>query len=251
MSNQLLVNALPVTALAPLGSLIIPHGLVAAGVGVVPTQVVCDRASPLIVSNANTTNITVINPSASAQTANFRAEFDHSIHATGATPIRWRGVVGAGAAFASVYGSFSDDTDQPLTAGVATTVQFNTVEEAGGVTVANDGLGRPTRLTVPVTGVYQFDISPQVLHTGGGGIVLTFWALVDGVAVPRSASSLEMGNNNNRTLPFLSLILSLTAGQYVEWAFLSTGTNTSLEHFAAAPPIPDIPSVIANVLRIA
>jgi hypothetical protein len=36
----------------------------------------------------------------------------------------------------------------------------------------------------------------------------------------------------------------------LEWVFLSTGANTSLEHFPAVvgpPAIPDIPSVIAAV----
>jgi hypothetical protein len=32
------------------------------------------------------------------------------------------------------------------------------------------------------------------------------------------------------------------AGDWLEWVFVSTGANTSPEHFAAAAPIPDIPS---------
>jgi hypothetical protein len=252
MSTQLLVNVLAVGPIAPLGSIVIPHGLKVNGQGVVPRQAYPDRASPLIVSNMDATNIYVINPAATAETANFRVEFDHSIHAVGATPIKWQGVQAAtGPAFAATYGAFSDSTDQPLTAGVASTVKFDTVELAGGVTVANDGLGRPTRLTVPVNGTYQFDISPQLQHTGGGKVTITFWLLLDGVAVPRSASSFEMGNNLNRSLPFISILLPMTAGQYVEWAFLSSGTNTSLEHFAAAGAVPAIPSVIANALRVA
>jgi hypothetical protein len=151
----------------------------------------------------------------------------------------------------AIHGCFSDSTDQPLTAGVANIVKFNTTEAANGVSVVNDPLsGFPTRLTVVESGVYSVSISPQLLHTGGGGTTITFWLKLDGVNVPRSASSLEMGNNNNRTIPFFETTLELNAGQYVEWAFLSTGTNTSLEHFPINGVVPEIPSVIGCVTRI-
>lgn len=254
MASQLLVNVLPVNGLAASGNAVIPHGLVVAGVGVTPTQVICDRASPLVVVGADETNILVVNPAATPQTANFRAEFDHSIHATGATPIRWQGAAGlSGAAFASVYGSFSDSTQQPIPASPSTlAVQYNTVELAGGVTVANNGSGNPTRLTVPVTGVYAFDISPQMNHTGGGTENISFWAAINGTQVPRSASLFEMGNNNNATLPFLRLCVSMTAGQYLEWFFTSTGgTNIYLDVSPANAVRPAVPSVIVNVQRIA
>jgi hypothetical protein len=77
---------------------------------------------------------------------------------------------------------------------------------------------------------------------------------VNGVNVPNSASSIEMGNNNNRTLPYVAVFLTLAAGQYVEWIVHTTGSNTSVEHFPAVvgpPAIPAIPSAIAGVLRVA
>lgn len=95
METQLLVNVLAVGPIAPLGELVIPHGLKVAGVGVVPTQVFPDRATSLIVSNADETNIFLINPSGVALSANFRCEYDHSIHAVGATLLKWQGNDGA------------------------------------------------------------------------------------------------------------------------------------------------------------
>lgn len=147
----------------------------------------------------------------------------------------------------NVNGSFSDTTDQAITT-TPTAVKFNTVEYSYGVTVANDLAGHPTRLTVTKNGIYSFGLSPQLLHTGGGTETVFFWPRVNEVNVPRSASSLEMGNNNNRTLPFLQIELQLTAGQYVEWMFAASGgTNISLESFPATATIPLIPSVIADV----
>ena len=165
--------------------------------------------------------------------------------------------VGAGATVA-VYGSFSDTTDQAFVVGAPFVVKFDTTEAANGVSVVNDPISlRPTRLTVAQAGVYALTLSPQILHTGGGTEIITFWLRLNGSDVLRSASSLEMGNNNNRTLPYIEIILPMAAGQYVEWVFTaSTGTNVTLENFDAvlSPPaafaVPAIPSVIAGVKRL-
>jgi hypothetical protein len=256
MATQLLVNVLSVGPIAPLGAAVIPHGLKSAGQGVVPTQVICDRASPLSITNADATNIYIINLSASeTASANFRAEYDHSIHAVGATPLNWRGYTPTYApAGVAVYGQFSDTTDQPVSAGGIAIAKYNTTDAANGVSVVNDPITlRPTRLTVGSTGVYAFTVSPQVQHTGGGTVTIIFWPRIDGVDVPNSASSFEMGNNNNRTIPFFEFISPMTAGQYMEWVFYASGNNTSLEHFNAVvgpPAIPAIPSIIAGVKLI-
>jgi len=168
---------------------------------------------------------------------------------------KWTPLAQGAGALVAVYGSFSDDSDQNFVPGDAFVVKFNTTEAANGVSVANDPVsGRPTRLTVAQAGVYAFTLSPQILHTGGGGEIITFWLRKGGVNVPNTGSSLEMGNNNNRTLPYIEIILSMGAGQYVEWAFTATtGTNVSLEHFGAVvgpPAVPAIPSVIAGVKRL-
>lgn len=89
----LLVNVLAVGPLAAGASVTVAHGLNYNNQGVVPTQVVCDRASPIAVTATTTTSVTFTNGSAGAASANFRAEYDHSIHAVGATPVAWQGYV--------------------------------------------------------------------------------------------------------------------------------------------------------------
>lgn len=249
----LLVNVLSVGPLASGASITLPHGLNYNAQGVIPTQVICDRCSPIAVTATSTTSVTFTNGGGVPASANFRAEYDHSIHAVGATPVAWQGFVTSGTG-QTVYGSFSDDTDQTVPAGVATPIQFSTVETSNGVSLTTNGLGQNTRLTVSTNGVYKFDLSLQLFHSGGGTETIVFWASVNGTNVTNSASSIEMGNNNNRTLPFISLIVPMNAGQYLEWYIdTSAGTGLTLEHYAAVvgpPAIPAIPSVIANVTRI-
>lgn len=154
-------------------------------------------------------------------------------------------------ALQAIWGQFADTTDQSF-AGGTFTVKYDTTEGSNGVSITNDPVTlQPTRITVAQAGVYAVNISPQILHTGGGTEIITFWAKLDGVTIPRSASSLEMGNNNNRTLPFIEIVLPMTAGQYIEWVFTaSTGTNVTLEHYPANGGAPVIPSVIVNVKRL-
>lgn len=151
----------------------------------------------------------------------------------------------------TVSGSFSDSTNQSIPTNPSTlAVSFNTLEVAGGVTVANNLSGKPTRLTVPRDGLYQFDISPQMVHTGGTGTVIYFWVSINGTPVPRTTSSFEMGNNNNRSIPFITILTPMLSGQYVEWFFTQSGASTALTAFTPGGVIPNIPSAIANVIRI-
>lgn len=152
----------------------------------------------------------------------------------------------------SISGAFSDSSDQTVLT-TPTVVNFNTIEDdTRGVT-----LGGTTRLTVASAGIYSFTISPQMAHSGGGTETVILWARINGSDVPRSASSFEMGNNNDRSIPFVELILPMNAGQYLEWVFVaSTGTTVTLEAYPAvlSPPaafaVPAIPSVIVGIKRL-
>lgn len=163
----------------------------------------------------------------------------------------WRHTLVAPGSQTAIYGCFSDSTDQDIIANTAQLVLFNTTETANGVSLV-DG----SKLTVAEDGVYAVNISAQLLHTGGTTRLVKFWLRVDGVDVPRSTSSLEMGNNNNRTVPFFETALPLYTGQYVQWVFSTNGNNVSLQHDDAilSPPaafaVPANPSVIASVKRL-
>lgn len=165
-----------------------------------------------------------------------------------ATSTNWVDI-GATAGGQAVFGQFSHGTTENLVANTTYTQDYTTVEDANGVSVTNDGLGNPTRLTVAADGVYAFTISPQLLKGGGGQTNIAFWASLMGTAIPRSASVIDLPNNV-QTLPFIELLVRMTAGQYVQWNFRTPGNGVSLINIPAAAPVPDAPSVIAGVKRI-
>ena len=250
MPTQLLVSVHTVTNLAGGASTVITHGLRAGDAPVTPTQVLCDRASPLVVTAANSTTFTVNNPTASPLTAVFRAEYDHSIHAVGATPTKWSGLPVTPGTPAAVYGQFYSMLDQTISNG--TGISIGTLESGSGVgvSVVDPGTG-PSRITVANAGVYAFSISLQMLKTSGGGHgTVTFWARKGGTDITDSASFVAV-TNNQHVLPFVELIYPMNANEYIEWAANSDVANCRLEHENAsvAPAVvrPAAPSVICGV----
>lgn len=156
--------------------------------------------------------------------------------------------VGAGA-ITAVFGQFSDTATVNLAANTTYTQDFTVTEDSNGVSVTNDGLGNPTQLTVAGAGVYAFTISPQLVKGGGGQTSIAFWAAVNGTPIPRSASVVDLPNNV-QILPFIELIVRMTAGQYLQWFFRTPGTGVSITNIPAAAPVPQAPAVIAGVKRL-
>lgn len=99
MATQRLVSILRVPVvgvLAPGESVTIPHGLRSNGAGVIPTQFLPDRSVNIVVAAATDSSVTFTNADANPIFANFRVEFDHSIHAVGVASMPWQGVAGGG-----------------------------------------------------------------------------------------------------------------------------------------------------------
>lgn len=256
MATQLLVNVLNVTNLVGGGSIVLPHGLRSDDQPVTPTQVLCDRASPLVVSAATSTTITVTNPTGSPLTANFRAEYDHSIHAVDATPVKWSGLPVTPGTPAAIWGQFYSNIDQPIADGGTgiNVIYFESVAGANGVTCVDPGTGFNTQITVTNAGVYAFTLAPQFFKTAGGGdATVQFWIRKNGLDVPETAS-FEQVRNNAHLLSFLELIMPMNAGDCIEWVSHATLANVTLEHepesFAPAVVRPAAPSVIAGVKLI-
>lgn len=147
------------------------------------------------------------------------------------------------------YGSYSDSTSQSLATTTVTYVKLNTVELQQFVSVQNDGSGNPTKIVVQMSGLYSFTISPQLVQGSGGATDVDFWAVVNGVAIPRSSSRISLPNNT-RVLPYIELILQMSTGDALQWAFYTAGTGVSIYALAASSPVPAAPSVIVGVKQI-
>ena len=160
-----------------------------------------------------------------------------------------QGDTGPSSSGTNVYGSFYDTTTQTvLGVNTATVLQYNTTLYSQGISITGSP---PTRITVAEAGVYEIAYSIQFDQTGGSVHTATIWARINGSDVIDSASQIAINGQNGETLPFVSYIFTLSAGQYVEFVFSATDANVSATYFPAIPPAPAIPSIIIQAKKIA
>jgi hypothetical protein len=142
------------------------------------------------------------------------------------------------------YGSFYDTTTQTATTiNTAKAITFNTTDLSNGVYI-----GSPTsRVYVDNEGVYNFDTSFQLDKTSGGTGNFYIWFRLNGVDVPNSASYIQIQGNNAEIFSSLNYFFDLKSGDYVEIMFSVSDLSVELAAFAAAAPVPAIPSIILTV----
>ena len=142
------------------------------------------------------------------------------------------------------YGSFYDTTTQTATTiNTAKAITFNTTDLSNGVY-----LGTPTsRVYVDTPGIYNYDLSFQLDKTSGGVGNFYIWFRLNGVDVANSASYIQIQGNNAEIFSSLNYFFDLNAGDYVEIMFSVSDLSVELAAFAAAAPVPAIPSIILTV----
>jgi hypothetical protein len=142
------------------------------------------------------------------------------------------------------YGSFYDTTTQTATTiNTAKAITFNTTDLSNGVY-----LGTPTsRVYVDTPGIYNYDMSFQLDKTSGGTGSFYIWFRLNGVDVANSASYIQIQGNNAEIFSSLNYFFDLNAGDYVEVMFSVSDLSVEVAAFAAAAPVPAIPSIILTV----
>lgn len=158
-------------------------------------------------------------------------------------------IPGSGVA-APVYGSFYDTTTQSVTAGQVKAIELNTTDISGGITIANNTLGRPTRITVNTTGVYNLQFSAQLNRTtGGNSKQIDIWLRKNEVDVPCSNTGLAVQANADKLVAAWNFFVSLNATQYVE---LMWSQDDAIDILASGAGVswPETPSVILTMNKV-
>ena len=142
------------------------------------------------------------------------------------------------------YGSFYDTTTQTGTViNTAKAITFNSTDLSNGVY-----LGTPTsRVYVDTPGIYNYDMSFQLDKTSGGTAQFHIWFRLNGTNVANSASQIRIQGNDAEIFSSLNYFFDLNAGDYVEIMFSVSDLSVELAAFAAAAPVPAIPSIILTV----
>jgi hypothetical protein len=160
------------------------------------------------------------------------------------------GPTGLAASGSNIYGSFSSNLTQLVNspAGTETIITYNTDEGSNGIT--HDISANWSQIIVPKAGVYEATLSPEINLAAGANDFINFWLKLNGEAVPRTNSRIKIGSTGDVSFPYVSFILSLNTGDYLQFAFTSDDVNAEL--FAIeANSYPATPSVIVNIKQIA
>ena len=145
------------------------------------------------------------------------------------------------------YGSFLCTTSPTVAvANTAYTVPFNIMVAASGIAI-----GTPTsRLVITHAGQYELSISVQAVKSSAAIGYIWTWARVNGVDVPNSAVRTIISGSNAEAVVARSILLSLTAGQYVEICYAADNTATSLVSQAATAFAPAAPAVVISMSQV-
>ena len=149
------------------------------------------------------------------------------------------------------FASFSSSVTQPVTgANTTTPLTYNTTDlNTGGYTQSGASI-RVTR-----AGNYEIIPSIQFDKTGGGTALIFFWIQTSTnnstwTDVPNSSSAVNIASSGNSLIGTVSIIVSLSALQYVRVVMSSSDAGSRALFYALSattPPHPANPSVITTI----
>lgn len=157
-------------------------------------------------------------------------------------------VAGLGGSF--VYGSFYDTTTQIVASGNVKAMELNTTDIASGVSITNNALGRPTRITVNQSGIYNLQFSAQLNRISGGQPrQIDIWTRINELDTPYSNTAISLQANQGKVVASWNFFVSLNVNGYVELMW-TQNDNIDILAQGAGVNFPETPSLIATIVKI-
>ena len=195
------------------------------------------------INNGTLSSVTISSSSLGSVTiSNAVGEFDSITVTAGAIPFN--------TITNRAVGQFESHVDQTATsANVAYVVQMNNAAAFNsGITIASS-----TNVTTAAAGIYSINASIQFANSDSSNHTSTFWFRKDGTNIPNSASVISVPKvaDGGKTLAQVTIFESMSISSYVQLVWSVDNVAVTLDYSAASGSIPEIPSVIFNMQRIA
>jgi hypothetical protein len=146
------------------------------------------------------------------------------------------------------FGSFySTDTQAATVINTAKAITYNNADTAYGI---YRDPGDSSKIKVSRPAIYNIQFSVQIDKTSGGTGQFYIWPAINGTAVANSASLIQIQGNNSEIFSAANFFLPLSNGDYFQLYFSVSDLSVQLQHFAAAAPVPAIPSIILTVMQV-
>ena len=155
-----------------------------------------------------------------------------------------------GPGVAPLYASFLSDTTQNAT--VTNPVAITYSERTIGSIDVNGGTYPNSTIVIPTTGVYKVLFSAQC-DTSSGTHYLEIFPVVNGTSVPDSNTRIRLNAAVENCL-VVEYFLSFNEDDELQLFMVADNTNARLlaiTRGTGTPTIPDIPSIIVTIMRIA
>ncbi len=159
--------------------------------------------------------------------------------------------IGTNGTFDSAYGQFYSTQDQTPATTTPTALTLNNSSAFNtGVSVVSN-----SRVTYTAAGVYWITVSVQFNNTDAADHDAYIWFRKNGTDIVDSNSVITVPKTGDggRSLLEVSIMESVTAGQYIEVVVMVENAGVDVEHTAASagpPVVPAIPSVIFVTKRL-
>lgn len=146
------------------------------------------------------------------------------------------------------FGSFySTQTQAATTINTAKAITYNNADTAYGI---YRDPADSSKIKVSRPAIYNIQFSIQVDKTSGGSGRFYIWPAINGTAVANSGSLVQIQGNNAEIFSAANFFLPLSNGDYFQLYFSVDDLSVQLQHFAAAAPVPAIPSIILTVMQV-
>jgi hypothetical protein len=154
------------------------------------------------------------------------------------------------------YGQWGSLETQSGSADTAYAIKLGTkFDGSEGVSVANNGSGFPTRLTVENTGLYNIQFSLQLHTTANESVDFSVWFAMTGSNIANSNTdfSIEKVSGGGFQVAALNFLTPIVANDYVELYWSKTTANGELQYKGtqSTPTRPATPSVIVTITQVA
>lgn len=152
------------------------------------------------------------------------------------------------------HGAFYSSLDQSLPANTSGAMRYENTQLSQGVSITNDALGHPTRITISELGIYNIQFSAQFYHTGGGGSgqTVNIWLKHNNNTEPDTNTKLIVPSNAPYVVAAWNFFVEVdTLPQWFEIFWQTDNANVRIEHLDASGNMPATPSVILTVNQIA
>lgn len=153
------------------------------------------------------------------------------------------------------FGSFYDTTTTVLPEDTAVAVPLNSTASSNGVSVENNGEGKPTRITFANAGTYNLAFSSQLGKTDGGTDIVSVWLVHNGDNVDYTNTDVYLSDSNerSRTVVAWNFFVDVSEGDWIQ--LMLSATNDSKTSIIAVPAQtnpsrPAIPSTIVTVNQV-